>query len=122
MDPHSHLKPGGRVLPQALTNKLSESGILRLIPRTLALIARQRQTATSKSTKPSSNAQHLLDSGVPTTMLTNPRTSAQTPSFSVSLGQEGDDVGGGIVGVHVLHALVNGTVEMRKKMKMHVSE
>lgn len=113
-------------MPQALTNKLSESGTLRLIPRTLALMAVQRHTAASKSTKPSSNAQHLLDSGVPTTILTKPRTSAQTPSLSVSLGQKGfagGPFGGGIiVGVHDGHALEHVIVKMRKKMKIEEAE
>lgn len=111
------------VLPQALTNKLSEIGTLRLIPKTLALMAVQRQTATSKSTKPSSNAQHLLDAGDPTTTLTKPRTSAQTPSFKASLGQKGfagGPLGGGIFGSHVPQALERVTVEMRKRMKMQV--
>ncbi|KAI3822402.1 hypothetical protein L1987_09992 [Smallanthus sonchifolius] len=122
-DHYSHLNPGGRNLPQALTNKLSESGILRLIPRTLALMAVHRQAATSKSTKPSSNEQHLfVVSGVPTTTLTRPRTSAQTPSFSVSLGQEGVGFTGGTFGVQVLHALETVTVKMRKKMKILVAE
>ncbi|MFS7900201.1 hypothetical protein Hanom_Chr00s099492g01803121 [Helianthus anomalus] len=118
---YSHLNPGGMVLPQALTNKLSETGTLRLIPRTLALMAVQRQAATSKSTKPSSNAQHLLDSGVPTTTLTKPRTSAQTPSFSVSLGQKGY-AGRPFVGVQCGHAFENVKVEMRKKMKILATE
>lgn len=86
-------------------------------------MAVQRQTAASKSTKPSSNAQHLLDSGVPTTTLTKPRTSAHTPSFSVSLGQKGYAGGplGGIFGPHEPHASDNVTVEMRKRMKTQVS-
>lgn len=109
-------------MPHTLTNKLSEIGTLRLIPRILALMAVQRQTTASKSTKPSSNAQHLLDSGVPTTTFTKPSTSAQTPSFSVSLGQEGYVVGGVTIGVHVLHALETVTVKMRKKMKVHATE
>ena len=114
------MKPVGRVFLQALSNKLRETGILRLIPRTLALMAVQRQTAASKSTKPSSNAQHLLDSGVPTTTLTKPRTSAHTPSFNVSLGQKG--YAGGLLGCpHEPHASDNVTVEMRKRMKKQVS-
>ena len=79
-------------------------GTFKLIPRTLALIAVQRQTAASKSAKPWINAQHLLEAGDPTTILTSPKTSAQTPSFNVSLGHfclvEGGGVlalGGGLV-------------------------
>ena len=116
-------------MPHALTNKLSEIGTLRLIPNTLALMAVQRQAATSKSTKPSSNAQHLLDSWEPITTFTNPKTSAHTPSFKVSLGQKGfagGPLGGGtgFVGVHVPQASENETLQMmRKKMKiLHASE
>ena len=121
-------------MPHALSNKLSEIGTLRLIPNTLALMAVQRQAATSKSTKPSSNVQHLLDSWEPITTFTNPKTSAHTPSFKVSLGQEGfaggplggGHLGGGIgfVGLHVPQASENETLQMmRKKMKIpHASE
>lgn len=112
-------------MPQALSNKLNVIGTLRLIPKTLALMAVQRQAATSKSTKPSSSAQHLLDVGVPTTTLTRPRTSAQTPNFNVSLGQKGYAGGplGGIgVGMHEPQASEYVTVKMRKKMKIQVTE
>ncbi|CAN1185999.1 hypothetical protein LINPERHAP2_LOCUS37885 [Linum perenne] len=53
-----HWKLGGTELPQTLSNKLSEIGMLRLIPRMLALMAVHRQTAASKSTSPSSRLQH----------------------------------------------------------------
>ena len=90
--------------------------MLRLIPSTLALIAVQRQRAASKSAKPASKAQHLLVGGVPTTMFTSPRRSAQTPSFNVSLGQAAG--GGGLgfgLGLHELQALVN--VEWKRREK-----
>nr|KAJ0201730.1 hypothetical protein LSAT_V11C600306800 [Lactuca sativa] len=85
-------------------------------------MAVQRQAATSRSTKPSSNAQHLLDAGDPTTTLTRPRTSAQTPSFRVSRGQKGfaggPFGGSGVEGVHEPQALENVMLQMRKKMKI----
>jgi len=59
-----------------------------LIPSTLLLIAVHRQSAASKSAKPLINAQHWLEGGVPTIMLTSPKRSAQAPSFNVSLGHE----------------------------------
>jgi hypothetical protein len=37
----------------------------------------------------------LLEAGDPTTILTSPKTSAQTPSFNVSLGHFCVDEGGG---------------------------
>ena len=92
--------------------------MLRLIPSTLALMAVQRQRAASKSAKPASKLQHLLVGGVPTTMFTSPRRSAQTPSFNVSLGQEAGVAGGGVgvgLGLHELQALVN--VEWKRREK-----
>jgi len=68
-------------------------------------MAVQRQSAASRSAKPWSNAQHLLETGEPTTTLTSPRMSAQTPSFRVSLGHFPDG-GGGDWGWHVPHAWV----------------
>lgn len=87
------------------------TGTFRLIPSTLALIAVQRQSAASKSAKPSSNAQHWLEAGDPTTTLTSPRMSAQTPSFSVSVGHFPDAGAGaaGVVGVGV--GVVGGVVQ-----------
>lgn len=94
--------------------------MLRLIPSTLALMAVQRQRAASKSTKPESKAQHLLEGGVPTITLTSPRRSAQTPSFNVSLGQDGGGghaaAGGGLgLGLHELQALVKFEWKRREK-------
>lgn len=69
-------------------SKLSEMGMLRLMPRMLALMAVQRQTAASRSTSPASSEQHGVSGGDPMTVPTAPlSTLAQTPSFSASLGQ-----------------------------------
>lgn len=95
------MNPGGIVFSHALSNKLSVTGTFKLIPSTLALMAVQRHNAASKSTNPSSKAQHLLEGGVPITRLTRPpRRSTHTPSFKVSLGHLAGVVGGaiGVVG------------------------
>ncbi len=85
--------------PHALISVLMATGTATLIPRTLALMAVQRHTAASMSANPCSTAQHLLEGGVPATMLTSPpRRSAHTPNFSVSLGQNGF-AGGALLGV-----------------------
>lgn len=61
----------------------------------LALIAVQRQTAASRSAKPWMRLQQGVFGGVPTTRCTKPLSKlAHTPSFRVSLGQVGLDVGG----------------------------
>ncbi|KAI3711026.1 hypothetical protein L2E82_40828 [Cichorium intybus] len=83
----SHWKPFGTFLLQTLRSKLRDSGTFRLIPRTFALIAEQRQTAASRSTRPSMRLQHGLTGGFPTTRPSRlPRTLAHTPSLRVSLG------------------------------------
>jgi len=46
------LKPFGTFLEQTLRSKLSEIGMLRLMPKILALMAVQRQTAASRSARP----------------------------------------------------------------------
>lgn len=74
-------------MEQTLRSKLNEIGTLRLIPKTLALIAVQRQRAASTSASPEIRLQHGVTGGEPTTTLTNPRTFAQTPNFKVSIGQ-----------------------------------
>lgn len=86
-------------MPQAEMSKEREMGTFRLIPSTLALRAVQRQRAASKSTRPFSKLQHWLEGGVPTTMLTKPRRSAQTPSLRVSIGQEEEEGGVGTDGL-----------------------
>ncbi|KAI4380968.1 hypothetical protein MLD38_007093 [Melastoma candidum] len=83
---YGHWKPGGTVFWQALTMALSDTGMSRLIPSMLALMAMHRQSATSRSTSPPSNAQQGLVGGVPMTTLTSPRTSAHAASFRVSMG------------------------------------
>ncbi|KAF5943507.1 hypothetical protein HYC85_017584 [Camellia sinensis] len=107
----------------------------KLIPSTLALIAVQRQTATSKSTKPASTAQHWLEGGEPMTRLTTPpRRSTQAPSFNVSIGQKGFTggaaggglvgmhAGGGLLGMHGIQAWENVDKKRREKMKMPTVE
>ncbi|KAL5714300.1 hypothetical protein ACHQM5_016281 [Ranunculus cassubicifolius] len=65
------------------------------MPRILALIAVHRQTAASRSTKPSMRLQQGVLAGVPTTRCTRSFNKlAQTPSFRVSLGQEALGFGG----------------------------
>lgn len=115
---YSHLKPGGMDFPHALISKLMATGTFTLMPSTLALMAVQRHAAASKSAKPSSTAQHLLEGGLPATRLTSPpRRSAHTPNLSVSLGQKGFAGGalaGGVgLGWHGPQALEN--VEKRRR-------
>lgn len=74
-------------MEQTLRSKLNEIGTLRLIPKTLALRAVQRQRAASTSASPEIRLQQGVTGGEPTTTLTNPRTFAQTPNFKVSIGQ-----------------------------------
>lgn len=63
-------------------------GTLRLMPKTLALRAVQRQTAASRSVSPSMREQHGVFGGVPMVIPINPPSkSAHTPSFRVSFGQ-----------------------------------
>ena len=58
------------------------------MPRTLALIAVQRQTAASRSTRPWMRLQQGVFGGVPTTRCTKSFNKlAHTPSLRVSLGQ-----------------------------------
>ena len=109
---YSHLKPEGMDFPHALISKLMATGTFTLMPSTLALMAVQRHAAASKSAKPSSTAQHLLEGGLPATRLTSPpRRSAHTPNLSVSLGQKG--FAGGVLAPHGPQALEN--VEKRRR-------
>lgn len=75
-------------MPHVFKSQVRESGTFRLIPKMLALMAVQRQTAASKSAKPWISEQQGSVGGDPTTTFTNPSKSAHTPSFSVSLGQD----------------------------------
>lgn len=82
------MKSEGSCLPQVLMSKLKEIGISMLIPRTLALMAVQRQTAASRSTSPCRTEQQGVSGGFPMTVPTAPSSIlAQTPSFRASLGQ-----------------------------------
>nr|DAD18552.1 TPA_asm: hypothetical protein HUJ06_020014 [Nelumbo nucifera] len=71
------------------------------MPKILALMAVQRQTAASRLARPWMRLQHGRYGGVPTTTLTKLSTLAHTPSFKASLGQVplaagvGDGVGFG---------------------------
>ncbi|CAN6921454.1 unnamed protein product, partial [Brassica oleracea] len=81
-----HWKPGGDFLLHTLRSKLRLMGRLRLMPRTLALRAVQRQTAASRSTKPFMRLQQGVTGGVPrVTSFNKFRALTQTPSFKVSL-------------------------------------
>lgn len=113
-------------------------GTFKLIPRMLALRAVQRQAAASKPASPFNRAQHgVPEGGLPITAWTSPRTSAQTPSLRVSIGQwslagagvTGAGVtGAGVTGAGVTgatgglvqpqHALQTGDRVMRERMKM----
>lgn len=73
-------------MPQKFKSKLNETGTFRLMPRTLALMAVQRHTAASRSTRPSMRLQQG-NFGGPTTRCTKPfNTSAHAPNFKVSFG------------------------------------
>lgn len=64
-------------------------GRLMLMPKMLALITVQRQTAASKSASPSMRLQHGVTGGSPIVTLTRlPSTSRQTPNLRASLGHE----------------------------------
>uniref|UniRef100_A0A0D3HGG1 Uncharacterized protein n=1 Tax=Oryza barthii TaxID=65489 RepID=A0A0D3HGG1_9ORYZ len=69
--------------------RLRSMGMLRLRPSTLALMAVQRQTAASRSTRPSSSEQQgSYGDTAPTLALTRPSTLAHTCSFSASRGHD----------------------------------
>lgn len=61
---YEHWKLGGVFMSQILRTKPSDTGTLRLKPRTLALIAVHRQTAASTSTRPPNSLQHGFFRGV----------------------------------------------------------
>ncbi|KAJ7011418.1 hypothetical protein NC653_001754 [Populus alba x Populus x berolinensis] len=73
------------------------------MPKMLALMAVQRQTAASRSRRPWMTLQQGFTGGVPTVTLSNePSKSAHTPNLSASFGHfppEGFGVGVGTVGV-----------------------
>ncbi|KAK9052315.1 hypothetical protein SSX86_028944 [Deinandra increscens subsp. villosa] len=62
--------------------------MFRLIPKTLALMAVQRQTAASRSASPPMRLQHSVFGWLPRTRLRRPlSTLAHAPNLSVSIGQ-----------------------------------
>ncbi|KAJ9549832.1 LOW QUALITY PROTEIN: hypothetical protein OSB04_022375 [Centaurea solstitialis] len=86
-------------LLSTLSKRLSDTGTLRLMPKILALMAVQRQTAASRSARPPIRVQQGVFGGVPTTRWTRSLSKlAQTPNLRVSFGQVGglDGVGGGL--------------------------
>lgn len=74
------------------------------MPKTLALIAVQRQSAASRSTNPSIREQHGTTGGFPTLALIKLSTSAHTPSLSALIGQVVPPPEEGGLGVGVLGA------------------
>jgi len=58
IDQAGHLKPGGGVFPQ-LRRTSRAMGKMRSMLRSLALIVVHKQTAASRSTKPSTTGQHF---------------------------------------------------------------
>ncbi|KAL4352078.1 hypothetical protein GQ457_06G037720 [Hibiscus cannabinus] len=72
--------------------------MLRLMPKMLALMAVQRQTAASRSTRPWRREQHGCTGGEPTVALTKLSTLAHTPNLRASLGHlpRADGVGVGV--------------------------
>lgn len=89
----------GLTLPQAFRSKLKDTGMLRLSPKILALIAVHRQIAASRSTRPCRRLQQGLVAGDPTMTFTSPSKSAHTLSLRASLGHlppdpDGEGVGG----------------------------
>ena len=93
------------------------------MPRMLALMAVQRQAATSRSRSPSSKEQQGVTGGVPTTAPTVPLSSlAQTPSLRASLGQlplEGVD---GVLGVGVGLGGEQGLLALTRAKKRRLME
>lgn len=72
---------------QALRSNESERGMLRLLPKTLALRAVQRRKAASTSASPWIRLQQGVTGGLPMVASTRPRSNfAQTPSLRVSFG------------------------------------
>ncbi|KAJ9555065.1 hypothetical protein OSB04_009679 [Centaurea solstitialis] len=110
--PRAQMKSLGSSLPQVLISKLSEIGILMLIPRTLAFKAVQRQIAASRSRRPPRAEQQGWSGGFPMTVpMESLSNLAQIPNFKASLGQLPLGVvvfsGTGRVGVwQVKHAFV----------------
>ena len=86
--------------------RLSLTGMSRVMPSTLALMAVQRQAAASRSARPPRRLQHGSAGGFPTLAFTRPATLAHAASLSAFLGHlpllDGDGDGGvGVGGVGV---------------------
>ncbi|CAN1185992.1 hypothetical protein LINPERHAP2_LOCUS37883 [Linum perenne] len=102
-----HWKLDGAFLPHALRSKLRDTGILRLVPRILALMAVQRQTAASRSASPLIKLQQGLADVLPILILSKLlSTLPHTPNLSASMGQfpfeePGVGLGVGVAGVGV---------------------
>ncbi|BFG31435.1 hypothetical protein CerSpe_177090 [Prunus speciosa] len=78
----------GTLSPRALRSKLIATGMLRSMPKILALMAVQRHTAASRSMRPK-RPKRIVQQGLTGTgpTLTNPpSTSAQTPNCRAGLG------------------------------------
>jgi len=124
------MKSEGSFFPQVLISKLKEIGISMLMPRMLALIAVQRQTAASRSTSPWSTVQQGVSGGLPTTPPIAPLSNlAQTPSFRASLGQLfleiigfGLGFGIGLGWTQVLHPLARAKKRRLRKRKRTADE
>uniref|UniRef100_A0ACD5TSN4 Uncharacterized protein n=1 Tax=Avena sativa TaxID=4498 RepID=A0ACD5TSN4_AVESA len=109
MDQVGQVKSAGHVLPHWLRRRTRSTGTLRLMPRTLALMAVHRQTAASRSASPDSSGQHCSVDGTPRLSLSRFSTFAHALSFSVSIeqvpppppvdGLGGTGAGGGGTGV-----------------------
>ena len=80
------------------------------MPRTLALMAAQRHTAASRSTRPEMRLQHGVAGGDPIVTFPEFSKSAHTPNLRTSIGQWAcwDDGGGGEqgVGAHELSVMI----------------
>lgn len=91
-------------MSQTLRSKPSDIGMLRLDPRTLALIAVHRQTADSTSTSPPNSLQHGFFGAVPAlTPSRPPRTLVHAPNLIAFLGHVPDfrelgNASGGLTG------------------------
>ncbi|CAN1185988.1 hypothetical protein LINPERHAP2_LOCUS37883 [Linum perenne] len=104
-----HWKLDGAFLPHALRSKLRDTGILRLVPRILALMAVQRQTAASRSASPLIKLQQGWADVLPILILSKLlSTLPHTPNLSTSMGQfpfeepgVGVGLGVGVAGVGV---------------------
>jgi hypothetical protein len=96
--------------------RLSLTGMSRVMPSTLALMAVQRQAAASRSASPPRMLQHGSAGGLPTSALTRPATLAHAASLSAFLGHlplDGD-AGVGVAGVGVGHELPQALATVKR--------